>query len=468
MLEIMDAQNTAGVDLAEFGRRFHGAGEKLYLVGGAVRDILAGRRPSDFDFTTTAPAHIIRKLAGPLAKAVFDKSKAKGFDTQGVILHNGLEIEITPFRRAVFMHDDGSPPSFDNDLRSRDFTINAVAVSLGPDDFGAMRDPCGGAADLHSSILRTPAPPVDTFSDDPLRPLRAVRFCVSFGLEPAAGLLDAIRAVLRETTWLDNVAVERVREEFEKMLLDENPSRYFRLMNEWGLLEKWLPELAALATMQPGPDAHHKDVFEHTMKVLDSASAAGPRDVAFRFAALLHDIGKVPARRLEAGEYSFHGHEKLGADMARGICERLRFSNEARDHTAAVIALHSRIAAYRDDWTDSAVRRAMHDMGRHFDELVALARADITSSQPEKVAERLAAVDRFLERTDGIEREAVMNPAPPLDGHEIMRLLDTPPGPVIGRVTNFLKDMIISGELDPGDTDTARRLVLDHDWDAND
>ncbi len=454
-------------NIFQIGRLFADAGKDIYLVGGAVRDILTGRSPSDFDFTTSAAASEIRNIIRSVSKAVFDKSRAKGYETQGILLSNDVEIEITPFRRAIFMENTRGCPTLDEDLGSRDFTINALAVSLSPDDSGTVFDPFGGADDLENGVLRTPADPMSTFRDDPLRPLRAVRFCVSFGLDPDAGLVAAVRQTVNETDWLDRVAVERVREEVEKMLLDDAPSRYFALMRDWELLKVWLPEVDALAEMTPEPGTHHKDVFEHTLKVLDTAAATGPRDAAFRFAALLHDIGKVETRRLENGEYSFHGHEKKGAEQARVVCERMRWSNVDRDHIVSVIAKHSRVAEYSNEWTDSAVRRAVHDMGRYFDELIALARADITSSDRLKVAERLASVDRFLERVDGIEREVVLNPRPPLDGYEIMQLLGVTPGPVVGHVTNFLKDMIISGELESGDADTARRVILDREWNIN-
>jgi len=445
------------------GRLFHDAGESIYLVGGAVRDLLAGGPPQDLDFTTSAPAPKMENIVRRAAKAVYDKSQAKGYGTRGVLLKDGTEVEITPFRRAG-NPAGGEPATLEEDLRSRDFTINAVALNAWPADFGEPADPFGGIGDFNARVLRTPAPPLETFNDDPLRVLRAARFTAKYSMAPAAGLADAITAAVREHGWQARVAPERAREEIVKMLMLEPPSPAFRLLLEWGLLDCWLPEVAALDRLKPEAGADHKDHFEHTMVVLDKAAAAGPADPAFRFAALLHDIGKPAARRLENGKYSFPDHDKTGAGLAREVCGRLRWSNKDTDLVADLVLKHNRLSSYSPEWTDSAVRRALHDLGGVYREVIALSRSDISSASPEKVEQRLARVEHFLARVEALEKEAVLNPKPPLDGNEVMRLLSLKPGPGVGRVLDCLKEKIISGELDPRDAETAREIVLSRTW----
>lgn len=501
-------QNDLKNSISLIGGLFFNEKERIYLVGGALRDIILGNTPIDLDFTTSAGPDRIKKIVRPAADHVYDKSRTKGYGTQGIRLKNGLEIEITPYRRVAApelpaagpgaeaappsslggekhvlsevqappnkfggatQEADGGPITLEEDLASRDFTINAVAMDVCPDRFGEIVDPSGGLEDLKTGRLRTPAPPMRTFEDDPLRALRAARFSAQFGLTPDADLVDAVKKVVRETGRLSRVAPERVRIELEKMLAQEKPSRGLILMEEWGLLGVWLPELERLARFEPAPGAHHKNLFSHTLAVLDAAAELGPPSAPFRFAALLHDIAKPETRRLTDGDYTFYDHEKIGAETALEICGRLKFSNDDTEHVADLVRKHHRLSAYAPDWTDSAVRRALHDLGARYAEIVALSRADITTSLPDKREAALGRVGDFLARVEKLELEAVLNPAPPIDGNEVMELLGIKPGaagggPEVGRAVNFLKEKIVSGELAPGDAESARRLVLERAW----
>lgn len=471
-------QNDLKNSISLIGGLFFNEKERIYLVGGALRDIILGNTPIDLDFTTSAGPDRIKKIVRPAADHVYDKSRAKGYGTQGIRLKNGLEIEITPYRRVAApelpaagpgAEADGGPITLEEDLASRDFTINAVAMDVCPDRFGEIVDPSGGLEDLKAGRLRTPAPPMRTFEDDPLRALRAARFAAQFGLTPDADLVDAVKKVVRETGRLGRVSPERVRIELEKMLLQREPSRGLIIMEEWGLLSVWLPELERLARFEPAPGSHHKNLFSHTLAVLDAAAELGPPSAPFRFAALLHDIAKPETRRLTDGDYTFYDHEKIGAETASEICGRLKFSNDDTEHVADLVGKHHRLSAYAPDWTDSAVRRALHDLGARYGEIVALSRADITTSSPEKREAALGRVGDFLARVEKLELEAVLNPAPPIDGNEVMELLGIKPGaagggPEVGRAVNFLKEKIVSGELAPGDAESARRLVLERAW----
>ncbi len=461
--------------LTAVGAPFGESGERIYLVGGAVRDIILGLEPCDLDFATSASPARIRKLVRSAAKSVYEKSRAKGYGTHGVILKDGTEVEITPFRRVAAPDTPAAgkaapaPVSLEEDLESRDFTVNAVAMDVSPCGFGVLRDPCGGAADLERRSLRTPRRPEETFADDPLRVLRAVRFTVQYGLEPEAALVEAVRGISADPAPLARVATERVRDEIEKMLLLDTPSRGFALMHGWGLMDYWLPEVAALARTAPENGAHHKDLFAHTLEVLDRAAVLGPREASFRLAALLHDSGKPAARTLTGDAYSFHGHEKIGAKVASEACYRLRFSNEDAEAVADIVLKHHRLSAYTREWTDSAVRRALHDLGGRYESILALTRADLTTSLAERREAAQARLDDFLNRVAGFEIENVLNPKPPIDGHEIMGLLGisagaTGGGPDVGRAVEFLKDLIVAGELDPGDAETARKLVAARAW----
>jgi poly(A) polymerase len=464
------------------GRAFFDAGETLYLVGGAVRDLVLGRGAgADYDFTTSAAAARIPGIVRPLARFAYDKSPAKGYGTHGVILKNKVEVEITPYRdwAAVAMQQNGrrgdSPvpgpaDSLDTDLFGRDFTINAMAVDISPAGFGTLVDPCGGESDLAARVLRTPVAPGRTFADDPLRPMRAVRFAAALDFTIEDRAFACIRALAAaEPSPLLRPAPERIREELFHMLELPRPSRAMLLLREAGILRLVLPEVEALAGMQPEPGAHHKDNFAHTLAVLDEIAAcdAGRDDVVLRFAALVHDIGKPAARRLDDhANYSFTDHDKIGAELADKLCVRLRFSNAHRARTVRLVRLHNRLHPFGEAWTDAAVRRAVNELGEDLDAMLAFSRADITSSDMDKMAARRAALDVFAERVQGLDRAVLLDPQPPIQGQEIMALLGLQKGgPQVGRAVKYLKQQIVDGALDPQDADAARRIVQTREWD---
>lgn len=460
---------------AALGRAFADAGHTLYLVGGAVRDAALGRGPgADLDFTTSAPSARIAPIVRPLARMAYDKSPAKGYGTHGVILKSGAEVEITPYRNwaAAALAQSGDAAradSLETDLFGRDFTVNAMAADVTPAGRGALADPCGGMADLQARVLRTPVEPQRTFADDPLRPLRAVRLAAAleFGIETHT--FAHIRALAAQSpSPLLLPATERIRDELFRMLELPRPARAVLLLRDAGMLGLLLPEVQALADLLPEQGAHHKDNFAHTLRVLDevAASAPGRDDVILRFAALLHDIGKPAARTLEpGGAYSFRDHDKIGAELAEKLCVRLRFSNAQRARLVRLVRLHNRLHPYGAEWTDSAVRRAVNETGEDLDALLALSHADITSSDADKVAQRRAALEEFSRRIADLDRAALLDPQPPLDGLEIMRLLGLEQGgPEVGRAVKYLKRQIVDGTLDPQDADTARRMVQNREW----
>ena len=447
----------------ELGELFHGAGETLYLVGGAVRDLALGRGGhSDLDFTTSAAPGGIDRIVRPIARASYDKSRAKGYGTRGVVLKSGPEVEITPYRDA-----GGEAPTLERDLCSRDFTINAMAVDLDPTGFGAVRDPCGGGADLRARLLRTPRDPEQTFLDDPLRLLRAPRFAADMCLQLDPAARDTIRrmAALPDGP-LAAVSPERVREELLHMAALPRVAGAFDLMRELGLLRAVLPELQALAHMRPEPDTHHKDAFRHTLRVARAVRGHAGADPVLVFAALLHDIGKPDTRDFTDGAYSFNGHEKTGARLAAEVCQRLRFSKADTARVERLVLMHHRVHPYTEEWTDRAVRRAVNELGPLLDDVLALSHADITTSDPDKKARGRRTLEQFVERVQALDRDAVINPRPPIDGVEIMRLLGLDKGgPRVGRAVRWLKDQIVNGELDPQDAETARRMIRRREWD---
>ncbi len=445
------------------GKIFQNEGENIYLVGGAVRDIVLGAETADLDFVTSADAAGIKRIMRTASRSIYDVSRAKGHGTQGVIFSDGMEVEITPFRIVGCADNDGSArnekPALEEDLVSRDFTVNAVAADLSPDGFGLLIDPSSGLEDLSKGVLRTPRDPVETIKDDPLRVLRAIRFSTGYDLRPDEKLLSAIKYTVRDTDLLSGIAPERVKMEIEKLLMLPQPSVGVRTMFEWGLVERWIPELAALMELEPEPETHHKDLVGHTMEVLDRAAEFGPKTPRFRIAALLHDVGKPAVRTFTDGAYSFINHDRAGGEFAAEICRRLRFSNEDADYISTLVAKHHRLSAYDDAWTDSAVRRAVNDLGEYFEDIAALTKSDITTGDAELKAARQDRVDHFMTRAAQLDAERYLNPKPPIDGGDIMKILGIGPGRRVGEIVSMLKEKIIDGELEPEDAEGAVALV---------
>ncbi|NHC16100.1 CCA tRNA nucleotidyltransferase [Motilibacter sp. E257] len=429
----------------ELGRRFADAGHELALVGGSVRDALLGRLGHDLDFTTDARPEQVLRIVKPWADATWDVGIA--FGTVGA-RKDGWDCEITTYRAEKYDRESRKPEvaygdSLEDDLVRRDFTVNAMAVALPGARFV---DPFGGMQDLERRVLRTPGRAEDSFDDDPLRMLRAARFAsqLGFGVDP-----EAVRAMRDMAERLRIVSAERVQVELSKLVLGAHPRRGLALLVESGLADVVLPELPALQ-LEIDEHAHHKDVYEHTLTVLEQAIAleeryvGGGPDLVLRLAALLHDIGKPKTRKFEAdGKVSFHFHELVGAKLTKARLKELRFDKATIEDVSRLVELHLRFHGYSGgEWTDSAVRRYVRDAGPLLGRLHALTRSDSTTRNKRKAAALQKAYDSLEERIEQLrEQEEIDAIRPDLDGTQIMRLLDIKPGPLVGKAYKHLLEM---------------------------
>jgi poly(A) polymerase len=465
--------------LAELGRRFTAAGHEVHLVGGSVRDALlraqhgGGGVPGDLDVTTSArPEQVLEVLRG-WARSTWNTGIAYG--TVGAEMDSDegpVRLEITTFRADRYDRESRNPEvawgdSLVDDLLRRDFTVNAMAVSLGPDR--TVTDPFGGLGDLLAGRLRTPAPAVDSFADDPLRMLRAVRFVAQLGLTPSPDVVEAMTELSGE---LARITPERVRAEFSKTLLQDAPRAALELFVATGLADVVLPELPALR-MEIDEHHQHKDVYTHSLTVLDQAIAlekaegragkdgAESPDLVLRLAALLHDIGKPGTRRHEPrGRVSFHHHEVVGAKLVRKRLLALRYSKEIVEAVSRLTFLHLRFHGYgRGEWTDSAVRRYVTDAGDLLPRLHKLVRSDSTTRNSKRAAALSATYDSLEKRIAELSaQEDLARVRPDLDGNAIMEILGVGPGPEVGRAWRFLKELRLErGPLDPDDAERELR-----------
>ena len=428
-------------DLAdELAARFEAAGHRLYLVGGPVRDALLGRQVEDLDFTTDArPPQVQRLLAG-WADAVWDTGIDYG--TVGA-RRRGVTMEITTFRADSYDRVSRNPQvafgdSIEDDLRRRDFTANAMAVSM-PDR--GFVDPYGGLVAVARGSLDTPATPQESFADDPLRMLRAARFVSQLGFTPAPRVVEAMRDMAEQ---IDRITAERVQAELSKLMLGAYPRRGIELLVDTGLADHVLPEVPAMR-LEIDEHHQHKDVYQHSLVVLDQAIALEEApDLVLRLAALLHDIGKPATRRFESGGgVSFHHHEVVGAKMVRARLRALRYSREIVDEVARLVFLHLRFHGYgRGQWTDSAVRRYVTDAGDLLPRLHRLVRADCTTRNRRKAEALQRSYTSLEERIERLRAEEdLARVRPDLDGNAIMELLGLPPGPLVGQAWRHLKEL---------------------------
>ena len=439
------ALNAHGHVLREIGGRFAAAGHELYLVGGSVRDAVLGRLTTDLDFTTDARPEQVQHIVRPWADALWDTGIEYG--TVGVG-KSGHRLEITTFRADDYDQVSRNPQvrfgdSLTDDLVRRDFTVNAMAVRITAEGPGEFLDPLGGLAAVRARILDTPAAPEVSFGDDPLRMLRAARFVSQLEF----GVSERVHAAIVEMApQLGRITVERVAVELDKMLLGADPVAGIELMVQTGMGEVVLPEIGG---MQMAIDEHHqhKDVYQHSLTVLRQAIALedeGEHDLVLRWAALLHDIGKPATRRHESdGGVSFHHHEVVGAKMVRKRMRALKYSKQMVDDVSQLVYLHLRFHGYGDGrWTDSAVRRYVADAGPLLPRLHKLVRADCTTRNKRRAAALQANYDGLEARIAELAaREDLARVRPDLDGNEIMRLLDIPPGPQVGEAWDHLKEL---------------------------
>jgi poly(A) polymerase len=425
----------------DLGRLFGAAGHELHLVGGTVRDALLGRPSTDLDFATDARPDQVLAIVAEAAEATW--TTGIEFGTVG-IRFRGVRCEITTFRADRYDRVSRNPvvrygDSLEADLQRRDFTMNAMALSVPEHRFA---DPYGGLRDLATGALRTPATPEESFADDPLRMLRAARFVAQLGVTPAPEVVAAMTAMAGQ---IGRITPERVQVELSKLLLGPHPRRGLELLADTGLADVVLPELPALR-MEIDEHHQHKDVYAHTLTVLDQAVAlepAGP-DLVLRLAAVLHDIGKPATRRHEpAGGVSFHHHEVVGANLARARLRALRYPKEVVESVAQLVALHLRFHGYgRGEWTDSAVRRYVHDAGPLLDRLHVLVRSDCTTRNKRRAIALARAYDALEDRIARLQEEEELRAIrPDLDGNEIMALLGIPPGRLVGEAWRHLKEL---------------------------
>jgi poly(A) polymerase len=441
---------------------FSEAGFEIALVGGSVRDALLGRLGTDLDFTTSARPDDIERLLEGWVDARWDIGKA--FGTIGAMVGE-WQLEITTYRSESYDPQSRKPEvmfgdSLEGDLSRRDFAVNAMALAL-PEQ--QLVDPFGGLDDVAQAVLRTPGPPEQSFGDDPLRMMRAARFAAQLDFSVAPEVITAMREMADR---IEIISAERVRDELVKLVMSPRPRVGLAILVETGLADLVLPELPALR-LERDEHHRHKDVYEHTLTVLDQAIELEERlpdggpDFISRFAALLHDIGKPRTRRFAAdGTVTFHHHDVVGAKMTRKRMKALRFSNDETEAISRLVELHLRFHGYGSGgWTDSAVRRYVRDAGPLLERLHVLTRADCTTRNRRKAERLKRTYDDLEDRIARLaEEEELAAIRPALDGTQIMEILGIEPGPQVGRAYKFLLERRM--DLGPMTTEQATDELL--------
>ena len=438
-------------------------GQSVYVVGGYVRDLLLGRKsPTDIDFVTESSGI---ELAQAVAKSINPETKVSIFKTYGTAMfrYENLELEFVGARKESYSADSRNPQveqgTLEDDQKRRDFTVNAMAISLNKDNFGELIDPFNGMEDMEQKILRTPLEPVQTYSDDPLRMMRAIRFASTLGFSIEQKSLEAIE---KEAKRIEIITVERIMVEFNKIMLSEKPSVGLEIMKKTGLLNIVLPELTALEGIEEVEGQKHKDNFWHTLEVVDNISK-NTDNLWLRWAALLHDVGKAPTKKYVKGTgWTFHGHEFLGSKMVKTIFQRLKLPlGKDMKYVQKMVKLSSRpIALISDDVSDSALRRMLFDAGEDLEDLFTLCKADITtknSYKQEKFKKNFEYVAKKIKEVE--EKDHVRNFQPPITGEEIMQMFNLKPGREIGILKERVKEAVLEGEI-PNEHEAAKELVM--------
>ncbi len=447
---------------SELAKAFKAEGFKLALVGGPVRDAILGRLGNDLDFTTNAHPKDCEKILNKWADSVWDVGAAFGT----IAGKKGeITVEITTYRSESYKADSRKPvvefgESIEGDLSRRDFTINAMALEL-TTDVPTFIDLYGGISDLQNKVIKTPGKPEDSFSDDPLRMMRAARFMsqLNFMVDP-----NVITAMKNMASRLEIISAERIRDEFIKTIMGQKPRLGITLLVETGLADIFLPEVPKLK-LEIDEHHHHKDVYEHSLTVLEQAIALedrlGGANLTLRLAALLHDIGKPKTRQLIAGGgVSFHHHEVVGSRMCKERMRKLRFDNHIINDVSQLVFLHLRFHGYGSgEWTDSAVRRYVRDAGELLNHLHLLTRADCTTRNKKK-ADLLAKTYDELEQRIAVlmEQEELNKIRPDLSGEQIMEILNLKPSPMVGKAYDFLLELRL--ENGPLGEEKAKEYLL--------
>jgi len=441
----------------------HDRRQSVYIVGGYVRDLLLGRKsPTDIDFVTESSGI---ELAQAVAKSINPETKVSIFKTYGTAMfcYENLELEFVGARKESYSADSRNPQveqgTLEDDQKRRDLTVNAMAISLNKENFGELIDPFNGMEDMEQKILRTPLEPVQTYSDDPLRMMRAIRFASTLGFSIEQKSLEAIE---KEAKRIEIITVERIMVEFNKIMLSEKPSAGLEIMKKTGLLDIVLPELTALEGIEEVEGQKHKDNFWHTLEVVDNISK-NTDNLWLRWAALLHDVGKAPTKKYVKGAgWTFHGHEFLGSKMVKTIFQRLKLPlGKDMKYVQKMVKLSSRpIALISDDVSDSALRRMLFDAGEDLEDLFTLCKADITtknSYKQEKFKKNFEYVAKKIKEVE--EKDHVRNFQPPITGEEIMQMFNLKPGREIGILKERVKEAVLEGEI-PNEHEAAKELVM--------
>lgn len=437
--------------------------QQVYIVGGYVRDLLMEKnKDTDIDFVTEGSGII---LAQKVANFINPEIKISIFKTYGTAMfrYEGIDLEFVGARKESYSVESRNPEveqgTLEDDQKRRDFTINALAISLNKDDFGELVDPFNGVEDIRNKVLRTPLEPEKTYSDDPLRMMRAIRFAstLKFSIEKSSFL-----AIKKEVERIKIITIERVMVEFNKIMLSEKPSIGLKLLKDTGLLGLIIPELTALEGIEEVEGQKHKDNFWHTLEVVDNISV-NTDNLWLRWAALLHDIGKAPTKKFIKGiGWTFHGHEFLGSKMVKTLFQRLKLPlGKDMKYVQKMVKLSSRpIALVSDDASDSALRRMLFDAGEDLEDLFTLCKADITTKnlyKQEKFKKNFEYVAKKIKEVE--EKDHIRNFQPPITGEEIMAMFNLKPGKEIGILKERVKEAILEGEIS-NDRDSATAFVL--------
>jgi len=451
--------------LKKIGQVADQEGFEVYAVGGYVRDKLLFADSGDFerkdiDFVVVGDGlkftEVLKRRLRARRLVTYER-----FGT-AMLAYKDYQLEFVSARKESYREDSRKPQvekaDLLSDLARRDFTINAIALGLNQHNFGQIVDPFDGRGDLRRRIIRTPLDPETTFKDDPLRILRAIRFAaqLEFRIEESAK-----KAIMKMRERLSIVSQERITDELMKILAARRPSIGLRLMDQTGVLELILPEISAMKGVDQKDGYHHKDVFNHTLKVVDNVARVSQK-LPLRFTALFHDVAKPRVKTFKEGVgWTFHGHDALGAKMMEKICRRLKLPNNLLKYAQKLIRLHLRpISLANEGVTDSAIRRLLVQAGEDLEDLLILCRADITSGNPLRVKQHLANFDYLVRRMEEVEEKDRMRAfQSPVRGDEIMRVCGIPPGPMVGKLKKMIEEAILEGEI-PNEHDAAFEYLL--------